>query len=58
MTEKICTLSEVNKLINELWLQYMDMFRENKMSFSEFVLIENIFMKIQLLFKEGEEAFE
>lgn len=56
MTEKTYTLSELNELTNKLWLQYVEIYREDRMSFKEYTLIENIFMKIQFLFENGGEV--
>ena len=58
MTEKTYTLSELNELTNKLWLQYVEIYREDRMSFKEYILIENIFMKIQFLFENGGEVLE
>lgn len=56
MTEKTYTVSELNELTNKLWAQYANMFRQDKMSFNDYILIENIIMKMQFLFEEGEEG--
>lgn len=58
MTEKKYTISELNEMTNKLWLQYVTLFREDKMSFQEYILIENMIMKVQHLFDVGMEAFE
>lgn len=58
MTEKTYTLSELNELTNKLWMQYVEIYRADKMSFNEYILIENIIMKIQFLFENGEKVFE
>lgn len=58
MTEKTYTVSELNELTNKLWLQYVDIYRDDRMSFNEYILIENIFMKIQFLFENGEEVLK
>lgn len=58
MTEKTYTVSEINELTNKLWLQYVEHYRADKMSFNEYVIIENIIMKIQYLFENGGEVFE
>ena len=58
MIEKTYTVSELNELTNKLWLQYVDIYREDRMSFKEYVLIENVFMKIQFLFENGEEVLK
>ena len=38
MTEKSYTSKEINKKMNEYFLQYMDIFKADKMSFAEFTL--------------------
>ena len=53
MTEKTYTVSELNEMTNKVWLQYVELFRKDKMSFQEYILIENIIMKIQFLFENG-----
>lgn len=58
MTEKTYTLSELNELTNKLWLQYANIYREDRMSFNEYILIENIFIKLQFLFEKGEGVFK
>lgn len=58
MTEKTYTVSQLNEMTNKLWLQYIDLFKEDKMSFNEYILIENIIMKLQYLFENGMEVFE
>ena len=58
MTEKTYTIPELNELTNTLWLQYIKLFEHDKMSFHDYLLLENVFMKIQRLYDTGMEAFE
>ena len=50
MTEKRFTETEINTKTNELMITYAKHYRDGKMSFAEFTLIENVIMKVQLLF--------
>lgn len=50
MTEKTYTSKEINEKTNKYFLQYMDIFKADKMSFAEFTLIKSIITDLQILF--------
>ena len=50
MTEKRYTSEEINKKMNEYFLQYFDIFNADKMSFAEFTLIKSVITDLQVLF--------
>lgn len=50
MTEKTYTSKEINEKTNEYFLQYMDIFKADKMSFAEFTLIKSVITDLQVLF--------
>ena len=52
MTEKTYTSEEINKRTNQLIKAYSNHYRDGKMSFAEWTLIENVIMKVQLAFHE------
>ena len=47
MTEKQYTLKELNSVFDKVIEDYVIHYRDGKMTFSEFVIMENIVMKIQ-----------
>ena len=50
MTEKIkqaVRVTEVNKVIGNIFSEYIQLFRNGKMDFKDFVVIENILIKLQ-----------
>ena len=53
MTEKTYTSKEINEKTNEYFLQYVDIFKADKMSFAEFTLIKNVIIDLQVLFDSG-----
>ena len=53
MTEKQFTETEINTKTNELMIAYSKHYRDGKMSFAEFILIENVIMRVQLLFHDS-----
>lgn len=53
MTEKRFTETEINTKTNELMLRYAKHYRDGKMSFAELTLIENVIMRVQLLFHDS-----
>lgn len=55
MTEKRFTQQEVNNILEEVLQEYIQHFINDKMTFSEFVIIENLVIKIQMGFKELEK---
>lgn len=55
MTEKSFTGNEINEKTNEYFLQYVDIFKADKMSFAEFTLIKSVIIDLQVLFNEGVE---
>lgn len=50
MTEKQYTETEINTKTNELMMGYMKHYTDGKMSFAEYTLVENVIMRVQLLF--------
>lgn len=50
MTEKQYTETEINTKTNELMMAYSKHYRDGKMTFAQFTLIENVIMRVQLLF--------
>lgn len=52
MTEKTYTSAEINERTNQLIKVYSNHYRDGKMSFAEWTLIENVIMKVQLAFHE------
>lgn len=52
MTEKRFTETEINTKTNELMMAYAKHYSDGKMSFAEFTLIENVIMRVQLLFHD------
>ena len=50
MTEKRFSSEEINDKTNELVELYFKHYRDGKMSFAEFTLVENVIMRVQLLF--------
>ena len=59
MSEKTFTLEEINETTNEIFLGYFEHYKADRMSFSEYTLVENLIMKIQYSFKEKiEEQFK
>lgn len=52
MAEKQYTKKEINTKTNELMMNYAKHYSEGKMSFAEFTLIENVIMRVQLLFHD------
>ena len=53
MTEKRFTETEINTKTNELMIAYAKHYNDGKMSFAEFTLIENVIMRVQLLFHDS-----
>lgn len=54
MTEKTFSETEINSKTNELMMAYAKHYSDGKMSFAEFTLIENVIMRVQLLFHNGD----
>lgn len=52
MTEKKFTIEEMYIYTNKLLCDYAVLFKNNKMSFAEFILIKSIVMEIQAKFEE------
>lgn len=52
MTEKQFTIEEMYIHTNTLLCDYGTLFKNNKMSFAEFILIKNVIMEIQAKFEE------
>jgi len=52
MTEKRFTETEINSKTNELMMAYLKHYTDGKMSFAEYTLIENVIMRVQLLFHD------
>ncbi len=50
MTENQYTETDINTKTNELMMAYAKHYSDGKMSFAEFTLIENVIMRVQLLF--------
>ena len=55
MTEKRFTETEINTKTNELMMTYLKHYSDGKMSFAEFTLVENVIMRVQLLFHDKGE---
>lgn len=55
MTEKQFTIEQINEKTNKVYLSYFEHYQANKMSFAEITLIENVILKIQLLFDEDDK---
>ena len=56
MTEKRFTLEEINETTNKLFIKYIELFKNNQISFHEYTIIQNIIMIIQCAFEEkGDE---
>ena len=55
MTEnKQFTLGEINEKTNLLFLNYVELYQADKMSFSEYTIVENLILKIQAEFNDGD----
>ena len=52
MTEKVYTSKEINEKTNKYFMQYMEIFKNDKMSFAEFTLMKSVVSEIQFLFDE------
>ena len=52
MTEKRFTLEEINETTNKLFIKYIELFKNNQISFHEYTIIQNIIMRIQYAFEE------
>lgn len=52
MTDKVFTEQEVHDVLEEALKEYIQHFVDNKMTFGEFAIIENLVIKIQMGFKE------
>lgn len=52
MTEKRFTEKEIINAIEEVTKDYITLFQNDKMSYSEFALIENVVIKLQVKFRE------
>lgn len=48
MTEKTFTQEQINELTNKVLLVYNQAFQNDKMSFMEYILVENVIIKIQV----------
>lgn len=48
MTEKTFTQEQINELTNKVLLVYNQAFQNDKMSFMEYTLVENVIIKIQV----------
>ena len=48
MTEKKFTQEQINELTNKLFITYFKWFQQDKMSFSEITLVENVITRIQI----------
>ena len=55
MTEKMLTQSEINKITNEIYIQYVEFFKTNNIDYKDLALIENVIMKIQVSIDKMEE---
>ena len=53
MSEKTYTSKEINEKTNEYFIQYMNFFKADKMSFAEFTLIKSVITDLQVLFDSG-----
>lgn len=48
MTEKMFTQSEINRITDEIYLQYLELFKTNNMDYKDLALVENVIIKIQI----------
>lgn len=55
MTDKRFTQQEVHDILEKILKEYIQHFVNDKMTFSEFAIIENLVIKIQMGLKEFEE---
>ena len=51
MTEIIFTEEEVSKILNDVFGGYVQHYQADKMNFNDFVIIENLMMKLQNEFR-------
>lgn len=56
MTEKRFSSEEINDKTNELAELYFKHYRDGKMSFAELTLVENVIIRVQLLFYDKGDA--
>ena len=52
MTKKKFTETEINTKTSDLMITYAKHYHDSKMSFAEYTLVENVLMKVQLLFHD------
>lgn len=52
MTEKRFTKEEIIDIVDEVFKNYVLLFQDDKMKYAEFVLVENILIKLQIKFNE------
>ena len=52
MTEKQITSAEASKIVKEVFDDYIQLYQMDRIDFKDFVLIENILIKLQLKFEE------
>ena len=52
MTEKQITSEETYKIMREVFDYYIELYQMGKMDFKDFSIIENIWIKLELRFKE------
>lgn len=58
MTEITFTEKEISEILNDVFKSYLQHYQANKMSFCEFVIIDNLLMKLQMEFKQVYEKKE
>lgn len=51
---KTFTVAEINKKTNEIFINYAQHYKNGKMSFAEYTLIQNVIMLVQNEFKDEE----
>ena len=52
MNGKRFTLEEINEITNKLFVNYIELFKNKQISFHEYTIIENMFIKLQHAFEE------
>ena len=50
LTMEVYTSKEINEKMNKYFLQYVDIFKADKMSFADFTLVKSVITDLQVLF--------
>lgn len=51
MSEITFTEEEISKILDDVFRSYLQHYQSDKMSFQDFVIIDNLVMKLQMEFK-------